>query len=150
MIRYGSSVPAFSDQFVDGTRVEDQEIADVIFYRKENILIEIQQLSVTESSYNYYKTINDLVEESGGLNAPTPAALLGNIACTSNPEEIVIGNFTAAPVSTKRVFLERKQFNSPVDPDPFIHLESCIPCPRAYPCEEGENRTGVTPIGWEE
>lgn len=150
MIRYGSSIPVFNDKFVDGNKIEDQEIADVIFYRKENILIEIQQLSVTESTYNYYKTISDIVDESGGLNAPTPAALLGNIVSTSNPEEIVIGNFTAASVSTKRVFLERRQFNSPVDPDPFIHLESCIGCPTAFPCEEGENRTGVKPIGWEE
>ena len=150
LIRYGTNIAVFSDQFSDGNTVEGQEITDVIYYRKENVLVEIQQLSVGESTYKYYKTINDLVQESGGLNAPTPAALLGNLISTTNPEEIVVGNFTAASVSTKRIFIERTGFDYPADPDRFIHLESCIGCPTTYQCEEGENRTGIKPIGWVE
>jgi hypothetical protein len=150
LIRYGSTLPILNDQFTDGVKIENQEVGNVIFYRKQNILVEIQQLSVNKSTFKYYETISDLVEESGGLNAPTPAALLGNIISTSNSEDYVIGNFTAAMVSTQRVFLKRQLINNPVDPDRFIHLESCIGCPTAYPCEEGENRTGIKPIGWPE
>ena len=92
----------------------------------------------------------DQVSASGGLNAPPAAPLLGNIFNPDDPSEIVLGNFTAAGVSSKSIFIDRSPLlELPIRPDDNLILETCIPCPTSYPCMETFNRTSVEPTGWQ-
>ena len=152
-IRYSERFQLFDDRLVDGRLVTDQKVADIPYYRKEDILVEIQQLTLTESGYEYFQIVDDIGNESGGLNAPPPAALIGNLYSLDDPDEIVLGQFVASGVSTKNIFIYRDQLlASPVTPDDPIRLEECgTPCPDSlvyFPCIEGDYRTSRKPDDW--
>ncbi len=145
----GTELPVFHDRLEDGATITDREIAILPYYRNPSILIEIQQFSLNESAYEYFKVINSQVSESGGLNAPPPAALLGNLSNPDDASDLILGNFTAAGISTKRLFIDRSQImESPLTQNDPIILETCPTCPTSYPCEESFSRTPVKPDGW--
>ena len=149
-IKYEDKPIIFEDRLSDGAAIKNKEITILPFYRRPDILIEVQQLSLNESSYDYFKIISDQVSASGGLNAPPPAPLLGNLFNPDDPTEIVLGQFTTAGVSSKFVFIDRSNITeNPFRPDDPIILESCIPCPQSFPCEESLTRTAVQPEGWQ-
>lgn len=148
-IRYGDELLIFEDRLADGTEIKDREIAIIPYYRRPDILIEVQQLSLNKSAYEYFEIINEQVAEGGGLNAPPPAALLGNLFNPDNSSEVVLGQFTAAGVLTENIYIDRSSITiPPVTPDLPIVLESCATCPTQHPCEEGLFRTAVKPDGW--
>ena len=148
-IKYGSELPVYDDRLGDGATVLDREITVLPFYRRPDILIEIQQFSLDESAYEYFKVISNQVSESGGLNAPPPAALLGNLFNPDDPTDLVLGQFTTAGVSTKSIYIDRSLINeNPIRPDDPIILEDCPSCPTQFPCEESAFRTAVKPDGW--
>ena len=149
-IKYEEKAIIFEDRLSDGAAIKDKEIVLLPFYRRPDILIEVQQLSLNESTYNYFKIISDLVSTSGGLNAPPPAPLFGNIFNPDDPSEIALGQFTAAGVSSKFIFIDRSAIQEdPVRPDDQIVLETCVSCPQSYPCEESSTRTSIEPEGWQ-
>lgn len=149
-IKFEEKAIIFEDRLSDGAAIKDKEIALLPFYRRPNILIEIQQLSLNKSNYNYFKIISDLVSASGGLNAPPPAPLFGNIFNPDDPTEIALGQFTAAGVSSKFIFIDRSTIQEdPFRPDDPIILEPCASCPQSYPCEESLTRTSIQPEGWQ-
>ncbi len=148
-IELGKELPVFDDRLEDGAKIIDRAISIFPFYRQTNILIEIQQLSLDKAAYEYFKVINSQIAESEGLNAPPPAALLGNLMNPEDPSDLILGHFTAAGVSTKRVFIDRSRIaESPVSPNDLIILEDCIGCPTTFPCEESSTRTAIKPVGW--
>jgi len=149
-IKYEEKTIIFEDRLSNGALINDYEIVTLPFYRRADILIEVQQLSLNKSTYDYFKIINDQVSANGGLNAPPPAPLLGNLFNPNDPSEIVLGQFTTAGVSTKSVFIDRSTIQeNPIRPDETIIIETCIPCPTSFPCIESFTRTSIQPEGWE-
>jgi hypothetical protein len=148
-IRFGVDLPIFEDIFSDGTYIYDREIAIIPYYRAQNILVEVQQLSINESAFKYFTVINDLLTENTGLNAPPPAPLFGNLFNPELPDEVVLGHFTAAAVSIRRLWIERTRIKDfPLTPDKPLTLEECLGCPTEYPCMESFSRTSKKPEGW--
>jgi len=149
-IKYAKEPIIFEDRLSDGAAIKNKEIVILPFYRRPDILIEVQQLSLNESAYNYFKIISDQVSASGGLNAPPAAPLFGNLFNPDDPTEIVLGQFTAAGVSSKFVFIDRSTIlENPFRPDDPIILETCIGCPQSYPCKESLTKTSIEPEGWQ-
>lgn len=148
-INYGKELSVFDDRLEDGAMIIDREIAILPFLRRPDILVEIQQLSLNKSAYDYFKVVNSQASESGGLNAPPPAPLLGNLFNPNDDTDLILGHFTAAGISTKRVFIERYQIvESPLTYEDNIILESCPTCPTSAPCVESFSRTPIKPEGW--
>ena len=161
-IRHNENVNIFSDEFSNGLSVSNLPIANILLYTKEDILVEIQQFSLSTSAYKYYKILKDVVNNSGSFNAPPPAAFIGNIFNPDDDEEYVLGQFTAASTVTKSIFISRKDISeAPIDQPNSIKLEDCFEvcdptlCPtgecvevRFTECIESRNRTGVEPEGW--
>ena len=149
-IKYETQSIIFEDRLSDGAAIENRQIAILPFNRRPDILIEVQQLSVSKSNYEYFKIINDQLSASGGLNAPPPSPLLGNLFNPDDSSEFVLGQFTVAGVSAKSIFIDRSMITeNPVRPDNPIILEPCLTCPKSFPCEEGRNRTSIEPEGWQ-
>lgn len=166
-IRYNENIKLFSDEFTRGMAIKGLPVADVFLYNKRNIAVELQQYSLSEAAYEYYKIIKDLIDNSGGLNAPPPAALIGNLFNPEDDQEFVLGRFTAAASSTASLFIERENVKegpaegirpfvgveccpSPGDPcDPFVPLPE-QPCSAVItaPCSENRFRTGIKPEVW--
>ncbi len=67
----------------------------------------IQQMVISPAAWKYRDQINSLISDDNFLFASQPFQVKGNIQCVENPEEQVLGYFTAAGISTRRVFLDR-------------------------------------------
>jgi len=113
------------------------------------------------------QVLKDLVDNNAGLNAPPPAALVGNMYNPTNTDEFVLGRFTAAAATVKSIFIDRTQIrDAPVerpiplrpekcndicsgsDCSPFIPPPpECIPITR-IPCAESRFKTSIRPEGW--
>ena len=117
------------------------------------MVIEVEQLILTPSAQEYYKVLKDLVDDNSGLNAPPPAALVGNMT-SADSEEFVFGRFTAAASTSSSIFVNRKgieeealtslgltnyeEFGDPV-PSPITGTAAC---------NESKYRTAIPPPGW--
>lgn len=155
-LRYNQNIEIFSDEFSDGLTTRDLDVANVLLYTKRNILVELQQFSLTPSAYNYFKTLKDIVDNSGSFNAPIPAALVGNLFNPNDADEFVLGRFTAASTQTQSVYIERIFVDEPQLEEFVISIYEEFmggtpePFQTSAPCKEGPFRTGIEPEGWPE
>jgi hypothetical protein len=67
----------------------------------------VRQESLTKKAYEYLLLMKKNTESVGSIFDPLPSDLKGNIQCTSNPEEGVIGYLTASSLTQKRIFITR-------------------------------------------
>lgn len=150
-IRYNENITIFSDEFVNGLTVNNIAVAKVPLYTKANILVEVEQLSISPSAYRYYKTIKDIVDNNSGFNAPPPSALIGNLVSLNSDDEYVLGRFTAAASSTKSVFIKRNTIvDNSIEYPTISSFEQGPGAITTAPCAESRYITGVVPEGWED
>lgn len=162
LIRHSEEIRIFSDEFSNGLSLSNISVANILLYTKENILVEIQQFSISLSAYKYYKVLKDIVADNGSLNAPPPAAFVGNIYNIDDDEEYVLGRFTTASTTTRSIFINRESITErPIEVAIRLDLEVCeevcslIECTTEAcsevtiaPCVESRYRTGIEPEGW--
>ena len=158
-IRFGEKVELFNDQFTNGKIINNLVVGEVPLFTKQDILVNIQQYSISEEAYKYYKTLKDLIENNGGLNAPLPSPLIGNIYNPNDRDENVLGRFTVASGSSKSIFIPRRQlegrFIENNEKSQWEEFGDFVPMPLGindYPiyvtCEEGLYRTNFQPENW--
>lgn len=148
-ITYNDEIIVFDDEFTNGKNISKLLVGRVPYETKQDILVEIINLNISENAYNYYKAIKDLVDNNSGLNAPLPTALVGNFNGITNPESSVLGRFTAGSSEIKSVFIPRndrseRTLGNIKLPNPEAYGDP-IPNPLTYetPCVESVNRTAV-------
>lgn len=66
-----------------------------------------KQFSLTEKAYKYWNAIDQQIEEQGNLYSRQPYQIRGNLTNVDDPTEPVLGYFTAAGVTEKRIFVSR-------------------------------------------
>ena len=164
--RFHENITIFSDEFANGLQVTGLPVSEVPLYTKQNIVVDVQQFSLTHKAHEYYKILKDIVDNNAGLNAPPPAALIGNITNSDDENEFVIGRFTAAASTQKSIFINRQNIvESEIDPPGLRNLETCTllcspqacngiapPCNtpviKTAPCTHNRYRTQIEPEGW--
>lgn len=72
-----------------------------------NILV--RQYAITDEAYRYFSLIQKNTEQLGTLFDGQPSQLKGNIHCTQDPAEPVIGFVTASTISEKRIVIRNRQ-----------------------------------------
>ena len=65
----------------------------------------VKQYAVPYGAYKYYDNMYKNINESGGLFAPMPTEMDGNITNLTNPEESVIGYVLMSTETSKRIFI---------------------------------------------
>ncbi len=65
----------------------------------------IYQYGINESTYNFYSDLNSQLDAEGKIFDPVYIQAEGNIACVSNPEKVVLGNFEISSFSESRFYL---------------------------------------------
>ncbi len=157
-IRYPEETNIFEDRFSNGKSVENLEVGIIPLYTNENMVVEVQQYSLTPDAYKYYKILKDITNNSGGFNAPPSAALVGNLFNPGDSNEFVLGRFTAAASVKSNVFVERINISEATlgsRQPPNISLEPTIGSPypppptNLAPCVESRYRTANEPEGWQ-
>ncbi len=160
-IRFPESISIYDDKFTNGNTIVSLPVAQIPLYTRENVVVEIQQFNLTPAAYQYYKVLKDIVDNSGGFNAPPPAALVGNMINPNDKDDFILGRFSAATTTTASIFIDR----SGISEDPILRpelrrYEDCEVCPPQSPCPidcvpitqaacgESRFRTAIVPNGW--
>src|SRR5205823_6324338 len=106
----------------------------------------------------------------GGIADTPPTATVGNVKNSANQREIVVGFFTASPVSTLRYWIDRKDTEG-TPPGLFQALNGREPSPEPAPpgspefnivitiperppytavCVPTDSQTPAKPVGWQD
>jgi len=72
----------------------------------------VRQYALTPEAYQYRANLQKNTELNGTIFDPQPLQLNGNIHCTTNANQPVIGYVSASTVSQKRIFISRKEVTS--------------------------------------
>lgn len=137
-----------SDAFINGNRVEDIEAGRFDYERNGGLLFVLEQYNTSRAAFEFNEVLQNLAEGGSGLNAPLPAALVGNLLDVSENKTNVLGFVGVAALNTERVFIQRDTVDGESLPfDPSIFLEPVNPSPPQAPCVGG-TRTTVRPEGW--
>ncbi|HTN22042.1 MAG TPA: DUF4249 domain-containing protein [Pelobium sp.] len=65
----------------------------------------VNQYGLTQEAYQYLENLKKNTENIGTIFDSQPSELKGNITCTSNPDELVLGWVNLGTVSEKRLFI---------------------------------------------
>ncbi|UZO79787.1 DUF4249 domain-containing protein [Aquimarina sp. ERC-38] len=108
---------------VEGFRVRFVEMGD---YRlRDRFSINVTQISQSRDTYRFYELLNNFSASENIFSQIQPGFIEGNIVSDSNSDEQVLGLFTISSVSSKRIFLNFKDF-FPEAPLPD-YIASCTP-----------------------
>lgn len=126
-VRLNESIPQLYDtQLIQGGEFKNIKVGEVpingaTFYDK--FLIEVEQMSLTRTSFNFFSLIKNQKENASSLFQPPAGELIGNIK-QINSDRNVIGLFWATSLRVKTLFLDKKDVPYPIPPDDPI-FESC-------------------------
>jgi hypothetical protein len=160
-IVYSSAIDTFSDIYTNGQPQVGHKVASIPIYQLDPALIVIEQLSISADAYRYYKLFADQVQNTGTLADSPPAPIAGNVRNQTNPQENVVGYFTAASVAVSRYKIKRQNVTAGgryqglflaqtgrlpnVDPGSGSIFGQGIP---SAVCVPSATRTDLIPEGW--
>jgi hypothetical protein len=111
----------------------------------------INQYALSEAAYSYWDQLRINSSEQGGLYEKQPLSIVGNLHNNTNPEQEVLGFFSASSVKSRRLFI------GPVNDLRFDYIEFCSPAPLGrlgfleiepdeYPAYLMGDKTGPIPV----
>ena len=146
----GAGRNIFRDEFSDGNRIPGVQAGRLDFDRRGGLLYEVEQANISSRAYEFAEILNNLTNNGGGLNAPLPAPLVGNLTDESPLETDVLGFVSVESLTLERRYINRDTVSGQPLPMAYdVVLEPVIPSPPNAPCIGG-NRTPVLPDGWPE
>ncbi|WP_324719609.1 DUF4249 domain-containing protein [Salinimicrobium sp. HB62] len=83
----------------------------------------VRQFSISAETYSYYQTLRDFSESENLFSQNQLGLINGNIFSISDPDEPVVGIFSVAGVSRKRIFFNFEDFYDRDDFIPNAHVE---------------------------
>ena len=135
--------------------------------------IEVEQMQIRETAYNYFADIKEQTDRSGDIFDPIiTTGLRGNISFRNDPERVVIGYIEVATITTvDRYIWEREGFYNPPlrmctpyvipwegtymlwDRDFFgyvraVYNDEASADKRCVDCRTKENASKAKPLGW--
>lgn len=101
--------------------------------------IKVEQLTIDKKAFTYWSTLKKIVDAGGELYTQQPFQVANNLKNITNPDKPVLGYFTAAGHSEKRIF---------ITPVPLVfHMGMCIiPSPQYYPLSWFKNAPDLWPV----
>ena len=95
--------------------------------------MELYQMSISKEAFSYWSVLKKNTDEVGGIFAPQPSELYGNIHCISNPEQRVLGYISAGTCIVKRIFATAQEIGiyvpyrcEPLDENDLVEM---VPLP---------------------
>lgn len=73
------------------------------------------------TSFEFYKNLKNLSDEGSNLSQVQPGLIPSNIRCLQQPNEIVVGLFDIASVSSKRIFFNYEDLFPDSNPPGFLY-----------------------------
>lgn len=70
-------------------------------------VVQLDVYSVSKETHTYWKRLEDQRKLSGGIFDKVPAQVVGNLKCTSDPTQEVLGYFMVGGLTQKRLVVDR-------------------------------------------
>lgn len=135
--------PQLSDDLlVEDSEFKNVKVAEVPINSRtfhEKYRVEIEQMSLTQTAFEFFKLVGIQKEEASSIFQPPSGEIVGNIKPV-NSEDAVVGLFWATATTKKHIFIQKEDVPyllAPYDPIP----ESC---PLFF-----KNSTLEKPEGWD-
>lgn len=116
----GKNINLAADTYINGNPILKRLVSTINLDSPSDYLVEIQQLSLDEEAYEFWKLMETQEQSSGGLFDAPAFKVKGNIVNSDNPEEEVLGLFSASAVSEAFVKVVRREFHNV----PFRFIEA--------------------------
>lgn len=71
--------------------------------------VNVRQYALSHEAYLFFQKIKKNTEQLGSVFDPQPSELQGNIHCTTNPTEVVVGFVEVSQERVQRIFIKRDQ-----------------------------------------
>lgn len=155
----GEDLQIFSDVFTNGQPQKAKLVAQVPVLQANRCLVVIFQQSLSPGAFRYLKLLESQSINSGSLADTPPAPIKSNVKNVNNPDELVIGYFTASSTSELRHMLDRSDApdvprdrifsvlnNRDAFPEPPNLYREIVPF---APCKSKKNRTPNAPRNWQ-
>ena len=134
-----------SDNLVNGNNIK-QTIAQIPYNSRRPYFIEVAQYSLTKEAYEFWQTASTQISNTGSIFDSPPAVVRGNVNCTSNPEEQVLGYFGSSAISFKRTYISREGIRYAPAKNPLSYPVEIMP--KCFVCAESVVRTSKRPAEW--
>ncbi|MFC5407897.1 DUF4249 domain-containing protein [Larkinella bovis] len=147
IVRCANCLTVRSDAAINGQTISGQFITRVPYSSTARYYLEVEQQAISLGAYRFFDSVHKLTSGTGGLFDAAPAAVRGNIRCTSHPDELVFGYFGAAGVSVQAISIDRSGLAVPptLPPAPIFKYNPPDAC---FPCANGLIRTTQQPRWW--
>ncbi|MGZ3752414.1 MAG: DUF4249 domain-containing protein, partial [Mucilaginibacter sp.] len=89
--------------------------------------VQLRQYALTADAYNYWQILKKNTEQLGSIFDAQPSTAQGNIHCTSNPGEPIIGYISASTISRKRIYVDH--FNNGLYTPAYVPPPDIGQCP---------------------
>jgi hypothetical protein len=136
-----------SDAEINGQAISGQLIMRAPYTSNASYYVEVEQQSLSRGAYNFWKSVRQLVSNTGGLFDAAPQSVQGNIRCMTDPNVTAYGYFGATGVSRMPFYVDRSKGIGVPDLDfpvnvPYPTNPACIVC------ENSLYRTPNKPKWW--
>ncbi|WP_152757914.1 DUF4249 domain-containing protein [Salmonirosea aquatica] len=138
-----------NDALNNGRKIARQEVATVPVECRNKYYLEVEQQALSREGYLYFKTIKQLLENTGGVFDVTPSAVPGNMSCLTDPDEQVLGLFGAVGITRVGYVVDRSNAERAACPPVLPYLPPGGIPPPCIPCVESLYRTGQKPRFWD-
>ena len=98
-----TSTEGLADNVIPGFLVREIQRGDPLLWFKYSILV--RQFALDKKTWDYWNNVQTVSQSLGGLFDPIPFSVQGNIRCTSDPTDRVLGYFSGGQVSTSRIVI---------------------------------------------
>ncbi|MFN8344433.1 MAG: DUF4249 domain-containing protein [Spirosomataceae bacterium] len=134
-----------NDRLTNGKTITKIPLGKIPYDDITGYFVLFEQSSLTEEAYRFWKGVDSQINNSGGIFDLPAATVIGNVSCTSHPEEQVLGYFGASSVVYKSLYVPRNTVTS----RPYVKQElNWSDLNACYRCQESPYRTQKAPIGW--
>ena len=145
IVRCYDCINVSSDVNINGQAISRQLIMQVPYTSTYRYYVEVQQQAISKGAYAFWKSVRQLVNNTGGLFDAAPTSVQGNLRCVSDPQELVYGYFGATGIAEQYIYVDRSGGQGIPNVSPVIN----VPQPSACAvCENNLYRTPNKPKWW--
>ena len=106
--RFGSNAivsESSGNDYYAAVTIGELEVNSMLFY--DLLYVEADQLSLSDEAYHFWKKVELQQKSAGNLFQPNSIKIQGNIVSLSDPNEEVLGIFTASGIRRKSFFFDK-------------------------------------------
>ena len=99
--------PYLLDDFLLSGKNLSLDIGQLPYEDFTDWVVQLDVYSIPKEAHTYWKRLEDQRKLSGGIFDKVPAQVMGNLTCTSNPTQEVLGYFMVGGLTQKRLSVDR-------------------------------------------